>query len=345
MHDKEFSSLNERNDQEKDEEAERSVTDLIGLLTDNQILKSEAEKTFDNLLHMERMDGILRLLEPAYGKEDIMENVVDQECGDHFIKASDDLLATIFMQVMYEVPLPEETDVIYLSQTWMRLVQKIFCNYGELDLQEMADPYIYRYVFTSGTAVGPSSPLEDAKSALFKALKGKVHDDKSDKRLEMKSLQKFLDEILDHPKFEYHQSTEVSRKYLAIFVLKMVVFLLKEMAVQQKRFDNWHELSNFFSEEKGEYFNLRPGYIRERTQQEFRADLENLRENSKSYQELTEKLNKYYEDNEYKILEFLNSVDPIAPDTRNPKAKSSRGIEDPLRRANKVWKKKKRDEL
>ena len=308
----------------KDNEKQRSVTDLIGSLTDDQILKSEAEKTFDNLLPMQRMDGILKLLEPTYGREDLMENVVDQECGNHFIKASDDLLAVIFIQVMYEVPLPEENDVIYLSQTWMRLVQKILCQYGDLDLQEMADPYIARYVFTSGTAAGPSSPLEEAKSAILKALE----EGNDEKRLEMKSLEGFLDQVLDHPNFEFHQSTEVSRKYLSVFVLKMVAFIQKEMAVTLKRFDNLHELSNFHDEQKGEYFNLRPGYIRELTRDEIADEVGMLVKNSKDGQDFSEKLEKYREDNAEKILEFWRSNDPIAPDTRNRNDKPNQGFEE-----------------
>ena len=293
---------------------------MIGSVTDDQVMRTEAEKTFDKIFQMERIDGILRLLEPAYGRVDLMENVVDKECGKYFIKASDDLLATIFLQVMYEVPLPEENDVIYLGQTWMRLVQKILCQYGELDLQGAVDDLMNRYVLTAGTAAMRAFPLEEAAAAIRNKMI-KPED-------VAKNLGTFLDEALDDPKFDFYQSKEVSRKYLTVVVLKMVFYIVKEMAVHSKKFDNLHELSNFQSEQKGKSFNLRPGYIRELTRDEIADDIDKLEKNSKDGHDFAEKLEKYKEDNAEKIFEFWGSNDPIAPDTRNPNAKSNRGFEE-----------------
>ena len=81
-------------------------------------------------------------------------------------------------------------------------------------------------------------------------------------------------------------------------------------------------------------------------------DIDKLVKNSKDGQDFAEKLEKYREDNAEKIFDFWSSDDPIAPDTRNPKAKSNKGSEEPLGQPGKFWKKKKtkktkvkRDEL
>ena len=278
-----------QNPEEEDQDGELSVTAMIASvikIPSYHVMRTEAEKTLDNIFQMERIDGVLRLLEPAYGREDLMENVVDNECGKYFIKASDDLLAAIFLQVMFEVPMPEENDVIYLSQTWMRAVQKILCQYGKVSLkgegEGVVDDLINRYVLTAGTAAGPAFPLKEARATIRK----KIMSEENIAR----SLRFFLDDVLDDPKFEFYQSKEVSRKYLTIVVLKTVFYILKEMAVQSKKFDNFHELSNFHKERKGDYFNLRPGYLRELARDEIVEEVDSLLKNSKDGHDFSEKL-------------------------------------------------------
>ena len=60
-------------------------------------------------------------------------------------------------------------------------------------------------------------------------------------------------------------------------------------------------------------------------------DIDKLVKNSKDGQDFAEKLEKYREDNAEKIFDFWSSDDPIAPDTRNPNAKSNQGSEEELR--------------
>ena len=316
-----------QNLEEEDQDGELSVTAMIASvikISSYHVMRTEAEKTLDNIFHMERIDGVLRLLEPAYGRKDLMENVVDNECGKYFIKASDDLLAMIFLQVMFEVPLPEENDVIYLSQQWMRAVQKIFCQYGKGSLNGQAegvvDDLMHRYVLTAGTAAMRAFPLHEAAAAIRK----KIMSGEDVAR----SLRFFLDDVLDDPKFEFYQSREVSRKYLTIVVLKTVFNILKEMAVQQKKFDNFHELSNFHKERKGDYFNLRPGYLRELARDEIAEEVDSLLKNSKDGQDFSDKLKKYREDNAEKIFEFWSSNEPIAPDARKPNTEPNQGYEE-----------------
>lgn len=307
-----------QNLEEKGQEGKLSVTAMIGSVTDDQVTRTEAEKTFDGIFQMERIDGILRVLEPAYGR---VKNVVEKECGKHFIKASDDLLATIFLQVVHEVPLPEEEDTIYLSQTWMRLVQKILCQYGELNLQGAVDDLVNQYVLTAGTAAMRGFPLEGAAAAVREKM---INPENVDRNLES-----FLDDVLDDPKFEFYQSKEVSRKYLTVGVLKRVFFIQKEVAVTSMKFDNWHELSNYYSEQhkKGKSSNLRPGYIRELTRDEIADDVDKLLKNSKDGEDFSEKLEKYREDNAEKIFDFWTSKEPIIPDARNPDARPRQGWE------------------
>ena len=60
-------------------------------------------------------------------------------------------------------------------------------------------------------------------------------------------------------------------------------------------------------------------------------DIDKLVKNSKDGQDFAEKLEKYREDNAEKIFDFWSSDDPIAPDTRNPNAKSNQGSDEELR--------------
>ena len=144
-----------------------------------------------------------------------------------------------------------------------------------------------------------------------------------------RNLESFLDDVLDDPKFEFYQSKEVSRKYLTVVVLKRVFFIQKELAVTSRKFDNWHELSNYYSEQhkNGKSSNLRPGYIRELTRDEIADDVDKLLKNSKDGQDFSEKLEKYREDNAEKIFDFWTSKEPIIPDTRNPDARPHQGLE------------------
>ena len=75
--------------------------------------------------------------------------MVNQECGVHFTEASDELLAKIFLQVMYEIPLPEESDGVRRMRSHLQLLQVLLCEYGDRDeeeLRQMVDVNIDRYV-------------------------------------------------------------------------------------------------------------------------------------------------------------------------------------------------------
>ena len=127
-----------------------TITNMLKTITGRQVLEEAWKITYDDVFHHSQVEDVFEMFDDRNSAEDIIRNVVNQECGDHFLGASDELLAKIYLQIMFEIPLPEESDGVRRMQSHMKLLQVLMCQYGdwgEEDLRQMVDVTIDRYVF------------------------------------------------------------------------------------------------------------------------------------------------------------------------------------------------------
>ena len=142
-------------DGRRDDEESPTITNMLKSITDRQVLEDAWKTTYDDIFHYSKIEEVFEMFDDRNAAEDIVRNVVDQECGKHFTSASDELLVKMYLQTMFEIPLPEESDGVRRMQSHMQLLQVLMCEYGdwgEEDLREMVDVTVDRYVFWATVA-------------------------------------------------------------------------------------------------------------------------------------------------------------------------------------------------
>ena len=137
-------------DGRRDDDESPTITKMLKTITGGQVLEEPWKTTYDDVFHHGQVAEVFEMFDDRNSAEDIMRKVVDQECGEHFMSASDELLAKIYLQIMFEIPLPEESDGVRRMQSHMKMLLVLMCQYGdwgEEGLRQRVDVTIDRYVF------------------------------------------------------------------------------------------------------------------------------------------------------------------------------------------------------
>ena len=211
---------------QQDEDKGAVVTDLIGDVTDDQVLGDAWKTSYDDVFHLDWIKDIFIHDQMQIFLNSTAEIPDLKECISNFLEASDDLLVNLYMQIMYEVPLPQVKEGRVRTVRHMHVLHALLCSYGHMDLIDGIDVNIGRYFSWAKMSMElDKMPLAHAAKDVLEALK---------RQRPKEGLSDFLDNVLEDAEIKLYKSTEVSKNYLAVStVLKFFFADLKDKVREQ----------------------------------------------------------------------------------------------------------------